>query len=272
MAAVKADFPAIDDLLCEATQGRLADHSSIDLERSGRIGPLVELALATIAYPDQYRSLAIRSPFGTDLTAALRDRRPFGSGFTDVAGAFPLDAVNPVTSDAPDWDLWTKHAENIANSRGLNRPLVAGLLGALGELQDNVYEHSAAPETGVVAYAVTSTSFEFVVADRGVGVLNSLRQNPLYSEVGDAGEALQLAITDGVSRFPEGGRGRGFRQLFRALVGHAAELRFRSGDHALMLRPGADANSAVSALSQVPTLSGLTISVFCSGRSLTSQA
>ncbi|MDR6129092.1 hypothetical protein [Sphingomonas sp. SORGH_AS_0438] len=270
MAVEKADFSVADDLLREATKGLLGDRPSIELKRSGRIGPLVELALASIAYPDQYRSLTVSSPFAMNLSAALRNRRHFGSGFKDVAGAFPLDVINPVTSDAPDWDLWTKHAENIAISMGLNRPLLASLLGALGELQDNVYEHSGAPETGVVAYAVTSTSFEFVVADRGVGALKSLRQNPQYAEVADDGEALQLAITDGVSRFQEGGRGRGFRQLFRALVGHAAELRFRSGDHALMLRPGADANIATSALSQVAPLDGLTISVFCNGQSLTS--
>ena len=45
MASVVADFAAGDDLLREAGQGRLADHGSIILQKSGRIGPLVEIAL-----------------------------------------------------------------------------------------------------------------------------------------------------------------------------------------------------------------------------------
>jgi hypothetical protein len=45
MASVVADFAAADDLLREAGQGRLAGHASIVLQKSGRIGPLVEIAL-----------------------------------------------------------------------------------------------------------------------------------------------------------------------------------------------------------------------------------
>src|SRR3546814_16884550 len=65
------------------------------------------------------------------------------------------------------------------------------LIGAMGEMQDNVYEHSGAAHTGLVAYAVTDCSFEFVVADRGMGVLETLRQNPDYEHLPDAGAALR---------------------------------------------------------------------------------
>lgn len=266
MASIHADFAAADDLLREAGQGRLADHASIALEKSGRIGPLVEIALAAISNGDQYRGVSVNSLFATRLNQALRTRCPFGSDYNDCAGAFPLSSINPITSTGPEWDQWTTHAENIAKAQGLNPHLVAGLLGALIELQDNIYEHSGAPETGMVAYATTPSSFEFVVADRGMGVLSSLRQNPKYAEVSDAGVALGLVITDGVSRFPsETGHGQGFNQLFRALVGHNAELRFRSGDHALTLRPGSDFTKGASVLAQVASLAGLSISVFCNG-------
>lgn len=161
------------------------------------------------------------------------------------------------------WDQWTLHAENVAKAKGLNGELVSALVGAMVEIQDNVYEHSGAPQTGVVVYAVTPSSFEFVVADRGVGVLQSLKQNPRYADTAHAGTALQEVIKDGVSRFPaESGRGQGFNQLFRALVGHNAELRFRSGDHALTMRPTSDALQGETVLAQVAPLNGLTISVF----------
>ncbi len=193
MDPVSADFAAADDLLREATQGRLADRGSIVIEKTGRIGPSVEIALASLSFADQYSAVSINSSFARSLVRALEIRASFGSGFNDRAGAFPLSAINPVTAAGTEWDQWTTHAENAAKAQGLNANLVSGLLGALVEIQDNVYEHSKAPETGVVAYATTSNSFEFVVADRGIGVLSSLRQNAAYSNLTDAGAALRLA-------------------------------------------------------------------------------
>lgn len=265
MTSINADFATADDLLREAAQGRLAGHGSMTIEKSGRIGPSVEIALASLSYADQYSAVSINSSFARNLVRALETRTPFGSNYNDCAGAFPLTAINPVTAAGTEWDQWTTHAENAAKGHGLSANLVAGLLGALVEIQDNVYEHSNSPETGVVAYATTSNSFEFIVADRGIGVLSSLTQNPNYSNVSDAGAALRLAITEGVSRFPaEKGRGQGFNQLFRTLVGHNAELRFRSGDYSLTLRPGRNSAEGASVLAQVAPLTGLSITVLCS--------
>src|SRR3546814_17157772 len=72
----------------------------------------------------------------------------------------------------------------------------------MGEMQDNVYEHSGAAHTGLVAYAVTDCSFEFVVADRGMGVLETLRQNPDSAHLPDAGAALAEAIKTGLTPYP----------------------------------------------------------------------
>lgn len=263
MVTTRADFTAADDMLREASRERLAGHGSISIERSGRIGPVVELTLASLQFADQYRLVTIQGGFASDLCGALLSRQPFGSGYRDVVGAFPLGADNPVTNATAMWDQWTVHAENIAKSKGLNAHVIASLMGAMGEIQDNVYEHSGAPQTGLVAYAVTPNSFEFVVADRGVGVLQTLRQNPRYADIPDAGAALEEVIKDGVSRFPsETGRGQGFNQLFRALVGQNAELRFRSGDHALTMRPTSDALHGETVLAQVAALHGFAVSVF----------
>ncbi|MGO8455448.1 hypothetical protein ACC779_37095 [Rhizobium ruizarguesonis] len=258
-----ANFDVADDILQEATRGKLSSHGSIVIEKSRRIGPTVELALAAFQFQEQYRLVTINSEFSDRLSAALQTGHSFGGGFHDVVGAFPLGAENPIATSDAEWDQWTIHAENMAKASGLNAQLIASLMGAMVELQDNIYEHSGAPETGLVAYAVTRNSFEFVVADRGVGVLKTLRQNSRYSAIPDAGAALQEVIKDGVSRFPsETGRGQGFSQLFRALVGRNAELRFRSGDHALTMRPTSDALHGETILAQVPSLNGLTISVF----------
>lgn len=264
MISARAEFSAVDDLLREATHSQLASHGTIIVEKSGRIGPVVELTFGSMQFANQYHSVSVSGAFSNNLRIALQTGQPFGSGFNDCAGAFPLGENNPITTDGAAWDQWTLHAENIAKTKGLNAHLIASLIGAMVELQDNVYEHSNAPQTGLVAYAVTATSFEFVVADRGIGVLRTLRQNPVYAALPDAGAALREMVKEGVSRFPvEAGRGQGFNQLFRALVGHKAELRFRSGDHALTMIPTSDGINGATALAQVAQLEGLAISVFC---------
>lgn len=263
MRNVQADFDVVDDLLQEALHDRLASHGQITIERSGRIGPLVELTMGSRQQAHQYSEVRIAGEFAISLRQALESGQPFGGELRDVAGVFPLGKENPVNVVRGSWDQWTVHAENTAKAHGLNAQLVASLMGAMVEIQDNVYEHSDAPETGLVAFAITSASFEFVVADSGVGVLRTLRQNSQFSGIQDSGAALQEVIKDGVSRFPsESGRGHGFNQLFRALVGCNAEIRFRSGDHALTMRPTSDALHGKSTLAQLAPLNGLTVSVF----------
>jgi hypothetical protein len=137
-------------------------------------------------------------------------------------------------------------------------------MGALGELLDNVFEHSGRPESGVVVYAANNGAFEFVVADAGRGVLASLRENPEFSRLPDSGAALRVAVSDGASRHARStGHGYGIGQLFRALAHDAAELRFRSGDHALRLWGDAPSLTGQVELAQKAWLDGLTITVRC---------
>ena len=43
-------------------------------------------------------------------------------------------------------------------------------------------------------------AFEFVVADRGIGILRSLRRCDSYAALPDKGKAQEAALTDGISR------------------------------------------------------------------------
>lgn len=235
---VSASFEVADDLLWQAVAGRLQTLGAVTLGRSGRIGPLVEMAMAMAAWPDAYRAVTVEPPVFHQLTLALGEGTISGAGARDRAGVFPLSRFDP-NGNGPErsfWDQWAKHAENAAVTAGLTRGLVAGLMGALGELLDNVFQHSGRPESGVVAYAASDCAFEFVVADAGRGVLASLRENPEFAGLSDSGMALRVAASDGASRHARSsGHGYGISQLFRALAHNAAELRFRSGDHALRL-------------------------------------
>lgn len=253
-------------MLWQAGAERLPALGAVRLSRSGRIGPLAELAIAVAARPDAYQAVTVEPPVFHQLVRALAEGAVSGAGARDRAGVFPLSRYD-LDDDGPErpvWDQWAKHAENAAVVAGLSKGLVGGLMGALGELLENVFEHSGRPGSGVVAYAASDGSFEFVVADAGRGVLASLRENPEFAGLTDSGTALRVAASDGASRHVRStGHGYGIGQLFRALAHDAAELRFRSGDHALRLWGDAPSLTGQVELAQKAWLDGLTVSVRC---------
>ena len=123
-----------------------------------------------------------------------------------------------------------------AQACGLDKTLASQLTGVVKEMEDNVHAHSGRPLSGVVAFVSHETKFEFVVYDLGMGVLESLRQAPEFSNLTDHGTALQLAVSDGKSRHGTGtGHGRGFSDLTVGVANSNALVRFRSGDSLLEL-------------------------------------
>ena len=231
-----ADFSTADDLLWQARADRLRDHGRIRIKRSGLVGPLVEMTFARRALPDAYSLVHFEPALVPQIDQALEDGAISGAADKDIAGIFPLSQHDPDGPDQSLWEQWAKHAENAAVANGIERGLAQGLVGAIIELQMNVYNHSGSAESGLIAYGVRPGSLEFVVADAGRGVLASLRENPEFSGLTDHGEALRVAMSDGASRFGRTtGRGYGISQLFRALARDYGELRFSSGDHTLTL-------------------------------------
>ena len=130
-------------------------------------------------------------------------------------------------------------------------------------MYSNIYEHSDAARTGLIAFMARSGSFEFVATDRGKGVLDSLRTCPQYTSLDDYGEALRLTLTDGISRHGAGtGRGKGFRPLFIGIANLNGSLRFRSGDHALVI-DGRSPSLMTARLAEKPKISGFFASAKC---------
>lgn len=116
------------------------------------------------------------------------------------------------------------------NGTRFPKDAAAQAISALGELESNIHEHSEDRTCGIVAYEIHERFIGIYASDNGQGVLNSLRQNPNFQTLEDAGEALQLVIQEGVSRSGEPGRGMGFRPIFVGLASLSGFLRFRSGD------------------------------------------
>jgi hypothetical protein len=270
---VVGDFDTADELLFAAENAQLPDLGPVRVQRSGQIGPLVELVRSQRRYPEAFASVVLEPPFVATIEAALHREAVSGTEKDSRAGVFPLRQLGPDGERSDLWQLWASRADQAALAVGFPARVAAEIVGALGELQDNVFRHSEASPTGLVAFAARPGSFEVVVSDGGVGVLKSLRSNPDYSNLGDAGAALRIAIADGESRFGrDSGCGFGMGQMFRALANHDGELRFRSDDHALEVRGHSPSLQGLVQLRQKAALPGLTISVLCRPTSVPGRA
>jgi hypothetical protein len=158
-------------------------------------------------------------------------------------------------------------AKNAAVTAGFPRQVASQLVAAVGEMVDNIYLHSSHSGTGLAAFHSAPGQFEFAVLDRGVGVLRSLQENSEYASLSDHGDALQLVLTDGCTRFgKDSNHGHGFRPLFIGLSNLNGALRFRSGDHALTI-DGRNPQSIPWTKIAKPKISGFLASVSCRAHS-----
>jgi hypothetical protein len=254
-------FATLDSLAFAAERGRLDRAAGLALAVAD-LGPLLELvqlgASGLLPGPDRAPWLALNgaAPFH----AALADGRPRWvcpetrrAGFVRLAATMPAD-------DTP-WIQFALAAQKAAAAAGFAGKTAAQLAGALGEMHSNVYEHSGRPETGFAAFRAGEGVFEFAVADSGIGVLASLNTCPDHAGLTDHGDALRLALTEGVSRHGAG-RGMGFRPLFIGLANLFGALRFRSGNHALTI-DGRTPSLMSAKTAEKPALQGFFISVAC---------
>ncbi len=258
------DFDAADELLFSAATGDLAGLGPLRVQRSGLIGPLIEMVRARQRYGDAFATVTIEAPFVADVELALARDVVSGTDKGARAGVFPLRRLGADGEQSDLWRLWASRADQAALSAGFPARTAAEIVGGLGELQDNVFRHSEASLTGLVAFAARQGAFEVVVSDCGIGVLASLRSHPDYQGIEDAGAALSVAVANGESRFGrDSSCGFGMGQMFRALASHDGDLRFRSDDHALEVRGHSPSLQGRVQLRQKAALPGLTVSVLC---------
>lgn len=257
--ATEFDFDDLDDL-------SLTNSDSKNLPsafQAGRLGPLVELLVLRKSGASHLPSL---SQFNnTQRCNALRELEGDTTFFKNNQSSVQLTKVFWDEDEEPNlWLDLCRDMERQAVAVGFDRKNSRGLVSAFRELVGNIFDHSQASATGIAGYAVRQNDLEFVVADSGMGILNSLKSSPDFQSLQDSGEALKIAIQDGISRHgSQSGRGRGFRPLFQGLSNLASFLRIRSGDHALVVT-GISPSLASAQIQQKVELSGVVISVSCS--------
>lgn len=109
---------------------------------------------------------------------------------------------------------------------------------AAGEIGNNSFDHNLGnwPDVGGVFFAYDLGKRIIALADRGVGILTTLRR--IRPSLKTDREALGVAFTEYITgRAPEH-RGNGLKYVKNALAQAGADLRFQSGDSMLEIRKG----------------------------------
>lgn len=274
MTAKPLTFTVVDELGFAAARGLLNPAQLSARYRPQGLGPLLELMLLSKGGhvpPTLIRTALVLNGVAGFMDAIQNNREHWVSPESRRTGF--IRAVRHGLNGDSLFTSFLMDAKRAARDIGQLPDTTAGqLVGAMEELENNIHEHSDASETGILAYRAGPSLFEFIAADCGIGILNSLRKCGLFADLADHGAALQMALTDGTSRFgPDANRGHGFRPIFIGLLNLCGSLRFRSGDHALVM-DGASPNLATSQLAQKPTIDGFFASVCCDLRGLLSAS
>lgn len=263
------NFTVLDDALL-APQDRISSIRQVLASRPiSAIGPALEYALQQPRYPAILPELELL-PASATTHALIQALRPTGqtkqlhsTSFDPLSVEFVMSRYRDAALEGTGWVAYLQRLKNAVKRSGFSDSTAKGLVGAVKELVENVDLHSEAPDTGVIGYAFTDHMFEFVIADTGIGVLESLRRCPDYEHLADHGDALHTALTDGESRFGRNtNHGRGFRQLFVALADLYGSLRFRSGNHRLEI-DGSSPSLPTATIAQTASYQGLMVAVSC---------
>ena len=100
------------------------------------------------------------------------------------------------------------------------------------EVLDNVLTHSGKTcGTAISLYSPTKSMIQILVADDGMGIQQSLAQNPLYAQLSEP-EAIEKSIQDSVTD----GKGMGFGlySTSRLIKNVGIRLEIHSGRHILV--------------------------------------
>lgn len=247
------DFALLDDLAIAIARGRISANTLPPI-RASRLGPLAECLFLSSRWSCQnLRSLNwLQKGQFSSLIADAQASKTSAQRTAVPTGWICADQIFDTTL----YNRFRMSVGSALNSRAFGDRIKNGVIAMLQEFRTNVHQHANGSDGCLAAFHANTTSFEVLVADRGRGVVQSLKENPEYADLDHAGEALRLAITDGVSRHTDPRRGRGFNELFLGLANRVSHIRLRSGDHALeVIRQ--DNQPPIESISVKPEIPGL---------------
>jgi len=254
-AAQDLDFALLDDLAIAIARGRISANTLPPIKAS-KLGPLAECLFLSSRWSCQnLRSLGwLEKGQFSSLVKDTQASKTSAQRTAVPTGWICADQI----FDTRHYHRFRMSVGSALNSRAFGDRVKHGVIAMLQEFRTNVHQHANGSDGCLAAFHANASSFEVLVADRGRGVVQSLKDNPEYADLDHAGKALRLAITDGVSRHTDPRRGRGFNELFLGLANRFSHIRLRSGDHALeVIHQGASA--PVESISVKPDIPGLFI-------------
>jgi hypothetical protein len=260
----KLTFEVVDDLVGAYARGRLKGQPQTRYVVTD-VCPLVELMFEAT---NGRAGPLLHTPWldhlsAMDLRAALASKQDIWLDGPRCRGFMRTTFSPTVESDDLQRNRFLMAARSAAEAAGLVKPVAQSLAAAMRELESNIHEHSGHPRLGILAFQSRSCLFEFVVADGGAGVLATLREDEEFATLTDHGLAMHAALQDNVSRYGRtSGHGNGFRDLFVGLAHLNADLRFRSGDHALLIS-GPQPEVKTARLAQKAPFQGFLAAVRC---------
>lgn len=154
---------------------------------------------------------------------------------------FPLTS-NDITIDVFDekniYDVYQRVVNILTQYIEIETTVLQAMSYCFYEILDNVLTHSG-KELGTVIthYDPQRHILSLLVADDGMGVRDSLKENNLYAQITEE-EALRICIKDAITD----GKGMGFGLYSTSLLARDAGLKFevRSGQHQLLLQDGSE--------------------------------
>lgn len=257
-------FEAVDDLVGAYARGRLRGPPKVQFAAQD-LCPLIELMMTANSgrTGPLLHSPWLDSSTQMDLRSALAGRDNLWLDGTRSRGFLRTSFDPLIEADDIARNQFLIAARSAAEGSGLSKMVAQCLAAALRELESNIHEHSGAARTGILAFQARPSLFEFIAADNGAGVLATLHEDEEFTDLTDHGLAIHAALQDNVSRYGRNsGHGNGFRDLFLGLAYLNADLRFRSGDHALLIR-GPQPELKTARLAQKTFYNGFLAAVRC---------
>lgn len=184
--------------------------------------------------------VAIRKQGGTHRYYRQKDLEVFASDLVKLANDWTRDGSEiPSTfycADSSFFQARLSKLQAVLVRAGIANKLLPLVVAVAGEIGNNSFDHNLGnwPDTPGVFFGYDATKRQIVLADRGLGVLATLRR--VRPELKNHVEALRVAFTEIVSgRAPEE-RGNGLKFVRQVVAEHPISLFFRTGDAELRLK------------------------------------
>ena len=250
----------IDFLLDSTVSGKVV----IDLSATNFIKPVGVVAiLATLARlrtQSDVPGICLQLPRDQSVQSYLRMAGVFDvmREYGEFQGMQPEEVIperNPVRPMVPCTHFHTSYdVEQLANrmeerfqtERIGPTSLLQTCNVAFSELAENVVHHAESHGGFVLAQQYNYMSgpmVEIAIADCGIGIRSSLQKNPAHSEINSDIDAVELAISEGVSSFEDRHRGYGLYHIRDDLKKRGRLMTIRSGQGILSIRGDGEAKA-----------------------------